>query len=51
VADLLVSGIIYGSIITLAAIGLTLMSDILKFFNFAYPKFTKTCRIRPICGC
>jgi branched-chain amino acid transport system permease protein len=39
VADLLVSGIIYGSIITLAAIGLTLMSDILKFFNFAYGDF------------
>ncbi|MBN1834838.1 MAG: branched-chain amino acid ABC transporter permease [Spirochaetales bacterium] len=38
-ADLLVSGIIYGSIITLAAIGLTLMSDILKFFNFAYGDF------------
>jgi branched-subunit amino acid ABC-type transport system permease component len=38
-ADLLVSGIIYGSIVTLAAIGLTLMSDILKFFNFAYGDF------------
>jgi len=33
------SGIIYGSIITLGAIGLTLMSDILNFFNFAYGDF------------
>ena len=39
VADLLISGIIYGSIITLGAIGLTLMSDILNFFNFAYGDF------------
>lgn len=38
-ADLLISGIIYGSIITLGAIGLTLMSDILNFFNFAYGDF------------
>jgi len=37
--DLLLSGIIYGSIITLGAIGLTLMSDILNFFNFAYGDF------------
>ena len=37
--DLLVSGIIYGSIITLGAIGLTLMSDILGFFNFAYGEY------------
>ena len=35
-ADLLVSGIIYGSIIALGAIGLTLISSILNFFNFAY---------------
>jgi len=39
VIDLLISGIIYGSIITLGAIGLTLMSDILNFFNFAYGDF------------
>jgi len=39
VVDLLISGIIYGSIITLGAIGLTLMSDILNFFNFAYGDF------------
>ncbi len=39
VIDLLISGIIYGSIITLGAIGLTLMSDILNFFNFAYSDF------------
>jgi len=39
VADLLISGIIYGSIITLGAIGLTLMSDIFNFFNFAYGDF------------
>ena len=38
-ADLLISGIIYGSIITLGAIGLTLMSDILNFFNFAFGDF------------
>lgn len=38
-ADLLLSGIIYGCIITLGAIGLTLMSDILNFFNFAYGDF------------
>lgn len=38
-ADLLISGIIYGSIITVGAIGLTLMSDILNFFNFAYGDF------------
>jgi branched-chain amino acid transport system permease protein len=38
-ADLLFSGIVYGSIITLGAIGLTLMSDILNFFNFAYGDF------------
>ena len=37
--DLLVSGIIYGSIITLGAIGLTLMADILGFFNFAYGEY------------
>lgn len=35
-ADLLVSGIIYGSIVALGAIGLTLISSILNFFNFAY---------------
>jgi branched-subunit amino acid ABC-type transport system permease component len=35
-ADLLVSGIIYGSIIALGAIGLTLLCSILNFFNFAY---------------
>ncbi len=35
-ADLFVSGIIYGSIIALGAIGLTLISSILNFFNFAY---------------
>jgi branched-chain amino acid transport system permease protein len=34
--DLLASGIIYGSIIALGAIGLTLISSILNFFNFAY---------------
>jgi len=39
VIDLLISGMIYGSIITLGAIGLTLMSDILNFFNFAYGDF------------
>jgi branched-chain amino acid transport system permease protein len=39
VLDLLISGIVYGSIITLGAIGLTLMSDILNFFNFAYGDF------------
>jgi branched-chain amino acid transport system permease protein len=39
VLDLLVSGIIYGSIITLGAIGLTLMADILGFFNFSYGEF------------
>jgi len=39
VADLLVSGIVYGCIITLGAIGLTLMSGILNFFNFAYGEF------------
>ena len=38
--DLLISGIVYGSIITVGAIGLTLMSDILDFFNFAYGDFT-----------
>ncbi len=38
-ADLLISGIVYGSIITVGAIGLTLMSDILNFFNFAYGDF------------
>ncbi|MFW6138572.1 MAG: branched-chain amino acid ABC transporter permease [Spirochaetota bacterium] len=37
--DLLLSGIIYGSIITLGAIGLTLMADIFNFFNFAYGDF------------
>lgn len=37
--DLLISGIVYGSIITVGAIGLTLMSDILDFFNFAYGDF------------
>ena len=35
-ADLFVSGIIYGCIIALGAIGLTLLSSILNFFNFAY---------------
>ncbi len=35
-ADLLVSGIVYGSIVALGAIGLTLISSILNFFNFAY---------------
>jgi branched-subunit amino acid ABC-type transport system permease component len=35
-ADLFVSGIIYGSIVALGAIGLTLISSILNFFNFAY---------------
>jgi branched-chain amino acid transport system permease protein len=39
VLDLLISGIVYGCIITLGAIGLTLMSDILNFFNFAYGDF------------
>ncbi len=34
--DLLFSGITYGSIIALGAIGLTLISSILNFFNFAY---------------
>ena len=38
-ADLLVSGLVFGSIITLGAIGLTLMSDILGFFNFAYGEY------------
>ena len=38
-SDLLISGIVYGSIITVGAIGLTLMSDILDFFNFAYGDF------------
>lgn len=38
-ADLLFSGMVYGSIITVGAIGLTLMSDILNFFNFAYGDF------------
>ena len=38
-ADLFVSGLVYGSIITLGAIGLTLMSDILGFFNFAYGEY------------
>ncbi|HHU76522.1 MAG TPA: branched-chain amino acid ABC transporter permease [Firmicutes bacterium] len=37
--DLLISGLVYGSIITVGAIGLTLMSDILDFFNFAYGDF------------
>lgn len=37
--DLLISGIIYGSIITLGAIGLTLMSDIMGFFNFSYGEY------------
>ncbi|HED24428.1 MAG TPA: branched-chain amino acid ABC transporter permease [Firmicutes bacterium] len=37
--NLLISGIIYGSIITIGAIGLTLMTDILGFFNFAYGDF------------
>lgn len=37
--DLLISGIVYGGIITLGAIGLTLMSDILGFFNFAYGEY------------
>lgn len=35
-ADLLVNGIILGSIITLGAIGVTLIADILNFFNFAH---------------
>ncbi len=38
-SDLLISGLVYGSIITVGAIGLTLMSDILDFFNFAYGDF------------
>ncbi len=35
-ADLFVNGIILGSIITLGAIGVTLIADILNFFNFAH---------------
>lgn len=35
-ADLLVNGIILGSIFTLGAIGVTLIADILNFFNFAH---------------
>jgi branched-subunit amino acid ABC-type transport system permease component len=35
-ADLFVNGIILGSIFTLGAIGVTLIADILNFFNFAH---------------
>lgn len=35
-ANLLVNGIILGSIFTLGAIGVTLIADILNFFNFAH---------------
>lgn len=34
--DLLVNGVILGSIITLGAMGVTLIADILNFFNFAH---------------
>ncbi|MFP4135578.1 MAG: branched-chain amino acid ABC transporter permease [Candidatus Acetothermia bacterium] len=35
-ADLFVNGLILGSIFTLGAIGVTLIADILNFFNFAH---------------